>query len=187
MNRLTWVLGLAALVAGCGGASAPSESATSAPAPAAAPAGPAPKAYANLAQVMRAIPFNASNIIFDAQSNDPGAPKESANDGGATARFASVYAGWQTVEHSALALSEVATLMMVPGRNCENGRPVPLDQADYQKWTADLAAVGLEAYQAAQSKNQDKVIEVSDKVAQACANCHEKYRDVSEGKQRCTP
>ena len=30
--------------------------------------------YGTLAQVMRGIPFPNSNIIFDTQTNDPGAP-----------------------------------------------------------------------------------------------------------------
>lgn len=185
MKKAMWLIGLTAFLVGCGGQ--PPAAETAAPAAPATPAAPPAKAYANLAQVMRAIPFTGSNIIFDAQSNDPGAPKSASNDSGATSRFASVYGGWQNVEHSSLSLSETANLILIPGRLCENGKPVPVDQADFKQWTADLAAVGLEAYQAALTKNQDKVVEVSDKVAQACANCHEKYRDVSEGKPRCTP
>jgi hypothetical protein len=37
------------------------------------------------------------------------------------------------------------------------------------------------------TKNQEKMIEVSDQVATACANCHDVYRDKPEGKARCTP
>ncbi|MQA28419.1 MAG: hypothetical protein GEU82_01075, partial [Luteitalea sp.] len=40
----------------------------------------------DLAQLMRGILFPNSNLIFDAQSNDPGAPKKpEAGGGGATA------------------------------------------------------------------------------------------------------
>lgn len=180
MKNATWLIVVSVFLAGCGGQ-------PPAPETAAAPAAPAAKPYGNLAQVMRAIPFTASNIIFDTQSNDPEAAKTGAGDGGATSRFASVYGGWQMVEHNALAMSETANLILIPGRLCENGKPVPVDQADFKQWTADLGAVGLEAYKAAQTKNMDQMVEVSDKVAQACANCHEKYRDVAEGKERCTP
>ena len=67
-------------------------------APAQAPAAPARPAGArptgDLAQLMRGVLFPNSNIIFDAQSNDPGAPKkEAAAGGGATATFANVYSG----------------------------------------------------------------------------------------------
>jgi hypothetical protein len=117
---------MSVVVAACGGGQ-PSEAPASAPAPAAA-AGPTQKPYANLAQVMRAIPFTSANIIFDAQSTDPGAkPKEGAGGDSATARFSSIYSGWQQVEQSAQAISETANLLLVPGRLCENGRPVPLE------------------------------------------------------------
>src|SRR5688572_20958930 len=89
-----------------------SMSCTQQPAPPATPPAPAPQPYANLAQVMRGIPFPASNIIFDAQSEDPGAQKKPAETGGgATSTYASVYGGWQAVENSALAISETANLI----------------------------------------------------------------------------
>ena len=99
--------------------------------PPATPAIPAPQPYLTLAQMMRGIPFPASNVIFDTQSEDPGVVKKPA-DGtrGATATFASVYGGWQLVENNALAMAETANLLMIPGRVCENGRPVPLDRED---------------------------------------------------------
>ena len=51
---------LVAAVAGCQSQSAPAPAA----APAAAPTGPVAKPYATLAQMMRAIPFPNSNIIY---------------------------------------------------------------------------------------------------------------------------
>ena len=174
-NLLRSVIVLTVFLAACGG----QESATPAASPetAAKPAGPTQQPYANLAQIMRAIPFGASNIIFDTQTNDPEAPKKEAGGDSASARFASVYKGWQVVEHNALALSEMANLMLIPGRLCENGRPVPLDREDFRKFIQGLADAGKAAYKAAQSKNQDQMIEVSDTVATACSNCHEVYRE----------
>ena len=92
-------------------------------------------AVRDLAQMMRGIPFPASNIIFDTQTEDPGVEKK-PNEGtkGATATFASVYGGWQLVENNALAIAETANLLMIPGRMCENGRPVPLDREDFRKF-----------------------------------------------------
>ena len=59
MKNLCCVLASTSMIAACG---------TTAPAPPAAPAQtPAPKAYGTLAQVMQAIPFHNSNIIFDAE------------------------------------------------------------------------------------------------------------------------
>jgi len=158
------------------------------PPPSAAPTGPTPKPYANLAQVMRGIPFPASNIIFDTQSNDPAAaakPAESGGAGGATSAFSGVYGGWQAVENAALAISETANLIMIPGRTCQNGRPVPLDREDFKKFAQGLADAGQAALKAAQSKNLDAMVEVSGTVSDACAACHEVYRDKPEDKDRC--
>ena len=162
---------------------------TSAPAPEpAAPAasGPATKPYANLTQMMRAIPFPASNIIFAAQNEDPAAPKK-AEAGGAD-RYANIaeYGGWTAVENAALALSETANLLLIPGRKCANGKDAPLDREDYKKAIQQLADAGEAAYKAALSKNQDQILEVSGTVAEACAACHDVYREKDDPKDRCT-
>ena len=163
---------------------------TSAPAPQpAAPAatGPAAKPYGSLAQMMRAIPFPASNIIFAAQNEDPAAPKKS--DPNAADRYANIadYGGWTQVENAALALSETANLLLIPGRKCMNGKDAPLDREDYKKAIQQLADAGLAAYKAAQAKNMDQIVEVSGTVAEACSACHEPYRDKDDLADRCTP
>ena len=97
--------------------------------PQAEPVAFTPQPHANLAQVMRGIPFTFSNIVFDAQAQDPGAPRSAAEvTGSATETFKNVYGGWQEVENSALALAETANLLMIPGRLCENGKPVPVQE-----------------------------------------------------------
>jgi hypothetical protein len=184
MKNLRWLLGAMVLVAACGGeAPKPAE-----PAAPAAAAGPKQEPLANVAQLMRAIPFPASNIIFDTQTNDPGAePKGQEKGEHASARFSSIYKGWMVVEHSAAALGETANLLMIPGRMCQNGRPAPLDRDDWKKGVEGLRAAGKAALKAAQSKNQEQMIEVSNTVAEACAACHEIYRDVPDEKDRCIP
>lgn len=168
---------LMACVAGCAGTPAPAE-----------PPAPAPRTYSTLAQLMRGIPFPNSNIVFDTQTTDPGAKREAGEKReGATADFGNVYGGWQAVENSALAVAETATLIMVPGRSCENGRPVPIDREDYRRFASQLADAGLAAYKAAQSKNLDAMVEVSGTVSDACAACHEVYRDKDDPKERCIP
>ena len=159
------------------------------PAPPAAASTPVPQPYGSLAEVMRSIPFPSSNIIFDTQTDDPGARKKSdeprKTGTSTTSTYSSVYGGWQGVEQSAVAISETANLIMIPGRLCENGKPVPLDRDDFKKFAQGLADAGKTAYQAAKSKNLDAMVEVSGTVSDACAACHEKYRDVPEGKERC--
>ena len=175
-----WWIGVAVIATGCSGSPAPVT---------AARAAPAPRPYSTLAQVMRGIPFPNSNIVFDTQTTDPGAKREpgEARSGGATADFGKVYGGWQAVENSALAVAETATLITVPGRLCENGRPAPVDREDYQRFAKQLADAGLAAYKAAQSKNLDAMVEVSGTVSDACAACHEVYRDKDDEKNRCIP
>jgi hypothetical protein len=186
MKNLRWLVVVATFsLAACGGGTTKEEAPAAGATPAAA-GGLTQQPYASLAQVMRALPFNSANIIFDTQTNDPEAPqKEAAGDGGATARFSGIYKGWPLVEQSALALSETANLMLVPGRLCENGRPVPLDQEDFRKGIQALIEAGKVAHKAAQTKNMEQMIEASNTVTDACFVCHEVYRDVPDNKDRC--
>jgi hypothetical protein len=178
MRSVCGLIATAAVIAGCGN---PAPTAISSPAPA-----HTPQPHSNLAQMMRGIPFTFANIVFDAQSQDPGAPRAPAQvSGGATETFKSVYGGWQEVENSALALAEASNLIMIPGRFCENGRPVPVEDAPFRHAAEGLAKAGLAAYEAAKSKNMDKIVEVSETVATACAACHEPYRDFDDPKDRC--
>jgi hypothetical protein len=157
------------------------------PAPAASSA-PAAKPYGTLAQVMRGIPFPNSNIIFDTQSTDPAAAQKPAEPGApASQTFGGVYGGWQAVENAAIALQVTGNVLLIPGRMCENGRPAPTDQEDFKKWTQGLIDAGAAAYKAAQSKNMDQMVDVSGTVADACAACHEKYRDKEDLSMRCIP
>jgi mono/diheme cytochrome c family protein len=139
---------------------------------------------ANLAQVMRGILFPSSNLIFNVQSRDPAAPLPQRPSTQVTAGAfpwadwgAGIYTGWELVDYAALALAESAPLMLTPGRRCENGRPVPVQDADWLKFTVELADAGKAAYKASQSRKQDAVSEVTDQVATACSHCHEAYRD----------
>jgi len=178
MRNVFVVSMLTAALASCSTSSAPAESASAF----------TPQPHANLAQMMRGIPFTFSNILFDAQAEDPGAPRPAAEvTSGATETFKNVYGGWQEVENSALALAEAANLLMIPGRRCENGKPVPVQDETYRKGAEGLAAAGRAAYKAAQSKSMDAMLEVSDTVVTACSNCHEPYRDFDDQSQRCTP
>ena len=163
-------------------------SCTQAQSPAPAASAPAAKPYGTLAQVMRGIPFPNSNIIFDTQSTDPATAQKPPEAGApASQTFGGVYGGWQAVENASIALQETGNLLLVPGRMCENGRPAPVDQEDFKKWAQGLIDAGAASYKAAQSKNMDQMVEVSGTVADACAACHEKYRDKEDLKMRCIP
>ena len=180
-------------------------SCSSAPAPApagsstAAPAAGGAVLKGNLLQVMRGILFPNSNIVFDAQSNDPGAAKPADKDAkaapaaGATAAFSGVYGGWEAVENASVALGEAANLISLPGRSCANGKPVPLNDPTYQKGIAALRDASDVALKAAKAKNMDQILDAADKITMACSTCHDVYRDVQvDGKPagleaRCNP
>src|SRR5687768_986165 len=153
----------------------PGASTSSAPAAAGAPSF---AAAGNLAQLMRALTFPNANIVFNVQVKDPGTQKPSMPvPFDYFAWGSTVYYGWQAVDQAALALVETAPLFLLPGRRCENGRPVPVDRADWRQYTAALVEVGKAAYAAAQSRNADTVNKVAERLNETCANCHKVYRD----------
>jgi hypothetical protein len=140
---------------------------------------------ANLAQLMRGTLYPASNVIFAAQGDDPGKVKQAKDPGTALNLLESSYGQWTAVENSGLAISEVANLLMLPGRKCSNGLPVPLQNADWPKFVQGLRDAGMAAYKAAQSKNQDNILMAADTMTTACANCHDKYREKPTLAERC--
>ena len=163
---------------------------TPAPKPAPAPAKPtaatpAMQVKADLRQLMRGTLFPASNIVFAAQDQNPNDVPPAKDPSTATNLLASSYGKWEAIENSALALSEVANLLMLPGRKCANGRDVPLKNADWPKFVQGLRDAGTTVYIAAQTKNQDKIIEAADVMTNACANCHDKYREKPNLADRC--
>ncbi|HEY5617459.1 MAG TPA: cytochrome c [Vicinamibacterales bacterium] len=136
-------------------------------------------ATANLAQFMRGVTFPNANIIFNVQVKDPGGPKPPT-----PVPFDYVlwgmtqYAGWQAVDQAALILQETTPLFLLPGRRCENGRPVPINNADFKQTTQALIDLSKELYRISQARNADGLAGMADKLNDACANCHKVYRDV---------
>jgi Cytochrome C' len=137
------------------------------------------KPIGSLAQVMRGIYFPNANLIFDVQQNDPGAPKKKSAEPGAIVSdtYAGTYSGWEAVENAAVALTDGVDLVLTPGRLCQNGKPVPVRQADFQKFAREMRAAGLAVLEAARTKNQEKVSDATNNLADACSSCHEVYRD----------
>jgi mono/diheme cytochrome c family protein len=133
---------------------------------------------ANLAQLMRGVTFPNANILFNVQVKDPAKDKPAMPMPFDYVLWGStVYYGWQVVDQAALTLVETTPLFLLPGRRCENGRPVPVDRADWKQYTASLVDIGKEAYQAAQSRNVDAVNKIAERLNETCANCHKVYRD----------
>lgn len=179
-GRIHWLVVILALVAAaCRGADSP-------PAPAAVSA-PA-KGHMDMLQLMRAFPFPHANVIFDTQTRDPAGPEGKISMSYSVYRWgdSDTYAGWAGVENSALALTEMAPILLAP-RACANGRPAPVDREDWKKAVQGLIAAGEAAHKAARSRDLDKMLETSETLTNACAACHDVYRDVDlEGGERCT-
>lgn len=154
---------------------------------------PTMRPMANLAQLMRSIAFPNSNVIFNVQLHDPG----EVTSGPPGARpfdyvewGSTVYPGWEAIDLAALALVESTPLFLLPGRRCENGRPVPVERDDWKEYTEALINVGRAAYRASQSRRVEAVVAVTEQLDEACANCHQAYRDVGAegrgaGSDRC--
>ena len=119
-----------------------------------------PKPVGNLKQVMRSVPLPNSDIIFAVQAKAPADEK-----------------AWQTVESAAVAISETANLITMPGRLRANGQPVPVQRPDWVKYAQGLVSAGQACLKAAQSKNQDAVSNCTDQLSESCDNCHKVYRD----------
>jgi hypothetical protein len=167
----------------------PSIVASQAP-PAKTAARPLPTPAGSIAQIMRGIYFPNSNLIFDVQQHDPAAPaKKSETGGSATDTYGSAYSGWEVVENAAIALTDGVDLILAPGRLCQNGKPVPSQQADFRKFARDMRTAGLAVLEAARTKNQEKVSDATNNLADACSNCHEVYRDKgpADSAARCAP
>jgi len=153
--------------------------------PAPAKRAPATRPPANLAQLMRGIIYPSSNVIFAAQTQNPAEIKPATDPAMSPNLLTSTYGKWDAVENSSLALAEAASLLDSVGRKCSNGVDVPLKNAEWAKLVQALRQAGMTAYKAAQTKNQEKVVDAANDVTAACENCHEKFREKPNLSDRC--
>ena len=193
IGRITLAAGLGvgmAALAACSSPTAPPQSA-GAPAQAQAAASrPQSQVHGDLRQVMRGILFPNSNVVFFAQSNDPATVPKDADGTTSVNPLASVYGGWDAIENSSIALAEAANLLTIPGRTCANGKPVPVQNADWQRFVQGLRDAGMASYKAARAKDMDKMLDAADTLTNACSECHDVYREKTEQRggdaARCT-
>jgi hypothetical protein len=99
---------------------------------------------------------------------------------------------WTKVRHGAIALTEAANLLMVPGRHV--ARPgeksetpgvelepsemealITKDPAAWQKRARALHDAGYAALQAIDARDSEKVFEVGEQIERACEGCHAHY------------
>jgi hypothetical protein len=125
-----------------------------APVPSAtAPKGPVPKPKpaGNMKEFMLDVLFPVSNEIFYVGRNE----KKSEKD-------------WTDLRENALALAEIANLLMAPER-----------AYDKDQWMRDaelLWVVGDKAYKAAKAKDLPALEALNDELYEACQACHVNYR-----------
>ena len=171
------VLTLSLLLAVCGVSLIAQTSSTNAP----------QQVHADLNQLMRGVLYPAANVVFFAQADNPGDVKfiPGHDPGMSTDPLTSTFGGWVAVENAALALAESANLLTIPERRCSNGAPVPTKDPAWVMFVQEVRDASMKAYKAAQAKDQDKMIELSETLSTACAGCHRKWRDRRTPDNRC--
>ena len=184
MSQISAITLFLAWAAICQAQSPAPAGAKSAKAPASASA-MKPEVAADLRQLMRGVLFPNSNVIFFAQEEDPAKVPPAKDPSLSPNPLASTYGGWAAVENSAKALSETANLLILPGRKCANGLPVPINNPDWAKFVQGLREASADPYKAAQSKNMDNVLTAAGDMSTACSNCHDKWREKPNLADRC--
>lgn len=162
-------------------------------APITASAGPAlAPPLGNVAEMMRAIAFFNSNIIFNLQQHNPSTEPAKIVDpsGSDWIQWSyTVYPGWLLVDQAAVALTETAPLLLTPGRRCQNGKLAPVNNADWKQYTAELMEVGKVIYTASKARDFAAFEDIAGQLSDACDNCHKVYRDrgadEGQGQNRC--
>ena len=77
------------------------------------------------------------------------------------------------------------TCWSIPGRSCSNGVPVPTKDPAWATFVQQVRDASMKAYNAAQAKDQDKIIELSEALSASCEGCHRKWRDRRRPDNRC--
>jgi cytochrome c556 len=108
------------------------------------------KVVASVQQVMTVITIPSSDVVFGAAADTP--KTDSA---------------WQTIQNNSLVLAESGNLLMMPGRAKDNLEWVKQSQA-----MIDAAMI---AFNAAATRNADKLADAGDKIYSTCESCHDKY------------
>lgn len=143
--------------------------------------------YANLNQLMRGVLYPAANVVFFAQADNPAEvkPVPGQDPAMATDPLTSTFGGWQAVENAALALAESTNLLLVPGRVCSNGAAAPITDPSWATFVQEVRDTSMQAYKAAQAKDQQKIVDLSETLSASCAHCHRKWRDRKTPANRC--
>ena len=133
-------------------------------------------------QLMRSIFFHNANLIFAVQEVDPkdlpGMPS-SDKPGGITIfdQGLMTYTGWLAVENATTALADAATLLLQPGLRCENGRPAPITEPDWIRFTDRTLAAARRMHRLTQMRNSEAISGFTLELSNSCNACHQVYRN----------
>jgi len=104
----------------------------------------------NMSQLMINIIYPTSDALFYIERSAPKTEVE-----------------WNLIRNQALTLAESGNLLLLPGRMREG------------EWAADtkvMIDVATAAFKAAQAKDMDKIVALSEDLSNSCIKCHVKYR-----------
>ena len=159
------------------------ETASTSPAP--APSQPAYQATGTIKDIMLSIVDPSADVVWlsvttvqSAKGTVDTAPKNDEE--------------WKKVRQGAVALSEAANLLMMPGRHVaaageksetpgvelepsEMEELIKKDRGAWEMRAMKLHEAGVAAIQAVDAKDAQKVFEVGEQIEQACENCHRQY------------
>jgi hypothetical protein len=159
--RHRWIFSLlvvpaALAIAGCN----PQTASSTAAAPAQAAAAPAASALH--------LPFPIRDYMR--------ASVEIPSDGLWAAQAASMLSDdeWLLADQDSADLAAAATFMNVPGNGKDDEKWVA--NADWQMWAADVQKTALQIRDAVKAKDQMKLSDGADHLAETCQACHDKYR-----------
>jgi hypothetical protein len=128
---------------------------------------------ASLGQLMRSIFAPHAIVIFDAPERPKSLMTVPSRDSDLTPE------AWEAIENSAIALIESTNLIVLPGRKCENGKDVPVGNADWDEFVEDMRTSGMMAFEAALVQRKGDYRDAVAAIRAACANCHERYREAN--------
>lgn len=130
------------------------------------PAGGLPfKPAFNVLELMEGPIGHAAEVYWDSVSTI-------VDERGITENFPRTDEEWEAVWAAGITLAESGNLLMIP--------PRARDQGDWIKWSVALVDAGMDATRAAAAKSPEQVLEVGEKVYDACNGCHMQYVPVVE-------
>jgi hypothetical protein len=129
-------------------------------------------------------------VVFAGQGDDPATITQDIRGSASTDLLRSVFGGWEAIENSSLALAEAATLLLLPGRTCSNGRIAPVAETEWRQYSAQMREVALVSFRAARDRDQVRLSDSTEMLTAACSNCHRAYRQGGlerDPQLRCVP